>query len=160
MKDESRPRTAPAFALEGEARNSTDRRRPALTGVALRRLTISPEASRTIDAWAWEIAAGDLHLAELPAALFTFYTVAAEHGRQSRDEEVRQLRADADRLWLRSFGDEDRVAYLLGRLDRAGELANRPDVDDVLAETWRIYCAGLESIREPLTLPSPGRKVA
>ncbi len=64
------------------------------------------------------------------------------------------LKLDADRLWLVSFGAKDRQQYLLDRLEQAADLANRPDVDDVLDETWRIYLASLDNLREPIQLPT------
>ncbi|REJ06292.1 hypothetical protein DY023_06585 [Microbacterium bovistercoris] len=69
---------------------------------------------------------------------------------------------ERDRYWLRSFPDAERQEYLLSRLDQAAALANRPDVDDVLDEAWRLYCAGLNNIREPirLTVTQDCREVA
>lgn len=64
------------------------------------------------------------------------------------------LKLDADRLWLRAFVDNDRQQYLLERLDQAADLANRPDVDDVLDEAWQIYLASLDNIREPIRFTS------
>lgn len=127
---------------------------PAPSGVGLRRFRISPEASRALDGWAWGIADGSIRLWQLPDAVNTLYQVGVVHGRASRDDEVRSLRLEADRLWLCSFGDKERLDYLLARLDRAAELADRPDVDDVLDEAWRIYLASLENIRQPVALPT------
>lgn len=127
--------------------------RPAPTGVGLSRIRISAEASRLIDAWAWGLADGSLRLQQLPDAVCSLFNVAYSQGRASRDPEVRQLQLEADRYWLRAFADKDRQEYLLSRLDQAAELANRPDVDDVLDEAWRIYCAGLDDIRQPIALP-------
>lgn len=93
-------------------------------------------------------------LHQLPDALVTLFNVAYEQGRTSREDEVRAAKLDADRLWLRCFGDRDRQEYLLSRLDQAADLANRPDVDDVLDEAWRIYVASLDTIREPIKLPT------
>ncbi|MGM1018003.1 MAG: hypothetical protein ACQEW8_10745 [Actinomycetota bacterium] len=124
------------------------------TGVALRMYRISSEASAAIEAWAWGIAGGSLRLQQLPEAIHTLYTVSFELGRASRDDEVRQLRLEGDRLWLRSFGEKERLDYLLSRLDRAAELADRADVDDVLDEAWGIYLAGLDNIRQPIALPA------
>ena len=120
--------------------------------MGLPRFTISATAAETIDGWAWGLADGSLRLWQLPPAINTLFTVAFEQGRASRDDEVRQLKLDADRLWLRSFVPRDRQEYLLARLDRAAELADRPDVDDVLDEAWRIYVASLDKIREPIRL--------
>ncbi|MBD8013178.1 hypothetical protein H9633_12870 [Microbacterium sp. Re1] len=72
-------------------------------------------------------------------------------GRQQMEPEVRAAKLDADRLWLRSFGEADRREYLLDRLDRAATLANRPDVDDVLDEAWRVYCASLNDVRSEVS---------
>lgn len=127
--------------------------RAALTGAALPRHTITAAAARTIDSWAWALADGTMLLYQLPDAINTLYNVAYEQGRASRDHEVQTARLDADRLWLRCFGDKDRTGYLLDRLDQAADLANRPDVDDVLDEAWRIYLASLDNIREPITFP-------
>lgn len=126
--------------------------RPAPSGVVLSRHRITPEASSTIDAWAWGLADGSLTLQQLPDALVTLWTIAFEQGRASREQEVLDAKHDADRLWLRCFGDKDRQEYLLDRLDRAADLANRPGVDDVLDEAWRIYLASLDQIREPIKL--------
>ena len=137
-------------------------RRPAPTGVGLPRLTISRNASAAIDSWAWGLADGSLHLAQLPGALFTFWNVAFASGRASRDHEVKALTAEANRLWLRCFGEKEREQFLLNRLDQAATLADRPDVDDVLDEAWRIYLAGLHNLRDPLRIRDTdlGRKVA
>ncbi|KJL35463.1 hypothetical protein RS86_00459 [Microbacterium azadirachtae] len=131
--------------------------RPAPDGVGLSHFRISSTAARTLDRWAWGIADGSIRLWQLPDAVNTLYRIGIEHGRSSRDEEVRLLRLDADRLWLCSFGDKERLDYLLARLDRAAELADRPDVDDVLDEAWRIYLASLDNIRQPITLPTSSK---
>lgn len=136
---------------------TTDNPRPEPTGEGLSRIRISTEASRAIDAWAWGLADGSLRLWQLPDAINTLWTVAFEQGRRSRDEEVDALKFDADRLWLVSFGAKDRQQYLLDRLEQAADLANRPDVDDVLDETWRIYLASLDNLREPIQLPTTQR---
>lgn len=128
---------------------------PAPDGRGLARVTISRAAALAIDTWAWGLADGSLRLWQLPDAINTLWTVAFEQGRRSRDAEVARVRLDADRLWLRAFGDSDRQQYLLDRLDEAAELASRPDVDDVLDEAWRIYLASLDNIREPIRLTSP-----
>ncbi|AQY01608.1 hypothetical protein [Microbacterium foliorum] len=122
------------------------------SGVELPRIAISTQASVAIDTWAWGLADGSLRLWQLPDAINTLWGVAYEQGRRSRDAEVHLLKIDADRLWLRAFGDSDRQQYLLDRLDRAADLANRPDVDDVLDEAWQIYLASLDNIREPIRL--------
>ncbi|MBO0979901.1 hypothetical protein [Microbacterium sp. SD291] len=130
------------------------RERPAPSGAGLPQHRITPDASRTLDAWAWGLADGSLRLWQLPDAVCTLYNVAYTQGRASRDDEIRVMRIDADRHWLLAMPDTTRRAYLLSRLDQAAELANRPDVDDVLDEAWRIYLANLDNIREPLRLPS------
>ncbi|MBG9887050.1 hypothetical protein ABE10_11025 [Bacillus toyonensis] len=129
--------------------------RAAPSGVALRRIRITPEASVAIDSWAWGVVDGSMQLVELPAAVQTFYTVAYESGRRSRDDEIRALRVERDRYWLLAFGEKERRQFLLDRLDRAAELADRPDVDDVLDEAWQIYLASLDNLREPVRLPAP-----
>lgn len=135
---------------------------PAPTGVGLTRHRITPDAARTIDGWAWGLSDGTVRLWQLPDALCTFYAVAYADGRASMADEVNQARHEADRLWLLALPEDDRRAYLLDRLDRAADLANRPDVDDILDETWRIYCASLDNIREPVTLTTTehGKKAA
>lgn len=110
-------------------------------------LKISETATRIIDSWAWMLSAGEISLAALPAPLFSLYNLGVLDGRGQRDKELHAAKLDADRLWLISFGDKDRTEYLLSRLDRAAELADRPDVDDVLDEAWRIYCASLDNVR-------------
>ncbi|WP_344819390.1 hypothetical protein [Microbacterium soli] len=108
------------------------------------------------------MADGSIHLVEIPDALFTFWTVAYEQGRSSRDEDVHRLRVEADRLWLLAMPQTERRDYLLDRLDEAARLANRPDVDDVLDEAWHIYLNSLDNIRQPIMLhpTEHGRKVA
>ncbi|WP_136044921.1 hypothetical protein [Microbacterium sp. K41] len=133
---------------------TTENTRPQPSGEGLSRIQISAEASRAIDAWAWALADGSLRLWQLPDAINTLWTLAFEEGRRSRDHEVHALQLDADRWWLRAFGDQDRKQYLLERLEKAADLANRPDVDDVLDETWRIYLASLDNLREPIQLPT------
>lgn len=110
-------------------------------------LCISHTASETISEWVARLAAGTLSLAALPHSLFALYELGVLDGRRQMQPEVRAAKLEADRLWLRCFGDADRREYLLGRLDRAAALANRPDVDDVLDEAWRIYCASLSDVR-------------
>lgn len=127
---------------------------PPPDGEGLARVTISRAAALAIDTWAWGLADGSLRLWQLPDAINTLWQIAFEQGRHSRDAEVDRLTLDANRLWLRAFGDSERQQYLLDRLDRAADLANRPDVDDVLDEAWRIYLAGLDDIREPIRLIS------
>lgn len=127
---------------------------PAPDGVEYPRIAISAAAASAIDAWAWGLADGSLRLWQLPDAINTLWGVAYEQGRLSRDAEVQLLKLDADRLWLRAFVDSDRQQYLLDRLDQAADLANRPDVDDVLDEAWQIYLASLDNIREPIRLIS------
>lgn len=77
---------------------------------------------------------------------------AYKAGYHARDAEVAALHRECSRLWLAAFGDRERREYLLDRLDRAAELADRDDVDDVLDETWRIYCESLIKVREPVQL--------
>ncbi|WP_341957484.1 hypothetical protein [Microbacterium sp. LWH13-1.2] len=127
---------------------------PSPSGADHPRTTISAQASIAIDAWAWGLADGSLRLWQLPDAINTLWGVAYEQGRRSRDTEVQLLKLDADRLWLRAFVDNDRQQYLLERLDQAADLANRPDVDDVLDEAWQIYLASLDNIREPIRFTS------
>lgn len=127
---------------------------PPPDGTGVPRIAISPKASRAIDTWAWGLVDGSIRLWQLPDAICTLYQIAFQDGRASRDDEVRKLTADADRLWLRAFGDDARKQYLLARLDDAADLANRPNVDDVLDEAWRLYVASLDSIREPVRLES------
>ena len=114
-------------------------------------LHISPAASRTIDGWVTRLASGTLSLAALPASLFALYELGVTDGRVQREGEVRVAKLEADRLWLRCFGDADRRDYLLDRLDRAAALANRPDVDDILDEAWRIYCESLSDVRSEVS---------
>lgn len=113
---------------------------------------ISDVASSTIDAWVTQLALDEMSLAALPAPLFSLYNLGVLDGRAQSEHEIRAAKLDADRLWLRSFGDQDRQQYLLERLNRAAELADHPDVDDVLDEAWRIYLASLDNIREPIEL--------
>lgn len=113
---------------------------------------ISDAASRTIDAWVNALATDQLSLAALPGPLYSLYNLGVMDGLEQARGEVRAAQIDADRLWLIAFGEKDRREYLLERLDAAAELANRPDVDDVLDETWRIYLTNLENIREPVRL--------
>jgi hypothetical protein len=115
-------------------------------------LRVSTAASRTIDAWVSLLASGTLSLAALPLPLFSLYELGVSDGRQQREPEVRAAKLEADRLWLQCFGESERREYLLSRLDRAAQLANRPDVDNVLDEAWRIYCASLNDVRSEVTL--------
>lgn len=114
-------------------------------------LRISRTASETITGWVDRLASGTLSLAALPAPLFALYELGVTDGRQQMEPDVRAAKLDADRLWLRCFGEADRREYLLDRLDRAATLANRPDVDDVLDEAWRIYCASLNDVRSEVS---------
>lgn len=123
------------------------------SGVALRRFRITSDAAATITGWAWGLADGSLSLSQMPDAICTLFTVAYEQGKASRDDEIRALRVDRDRHWLLAFGGGHQ--YVLDRLDRAAELADRPDVDDVLNEAWRVYLASLDNLREPVRLPAP-----
>ena len=125
---------------------------PAPDGVGLSQYRISREASAQIDTWSWQLADGTVRLWQLPDAICTLFYIGYEQGRSSRDAEVQQLRVDADRYWLRAFADKDKQEYLLSRLDQAADLANRPDVDDVLDETWRIYLASLDNLRDPVRI--------
>lgn len=141
----------------------TKSRRPAPTGVGLSRIRISETAARQIESWVWALADGSLRLWQLPDAIVSLYNLGVLDGRSQREQEVRAAKLDADRLWLRAFGDETRRQYLLDRLDQAAELANRPDVDDVLDEAWQTYLASLDNIREPIRLTStqhPRKEVA
>lgn len=124
--------------------------RVAPTGAALPRFTITAAATRTLHEWADGLAAGTLRLWQLPDAIMRLYELGYEQGRSSRDEEVHALTVDRDRHWLLAMPESDRREYVLSRLDQAARLANRPDVDDVLDETWRLYLAGLNTIREPV----------
>ncbi|WP_309065346.1 hypothetical protein [Microbacterium sp.] len=92
----------------------------------------------------------------------SLYWLGYQHGSASRDEEVHNLRVDRDRHWLLALPEDDRRSYLLDRLDEAARLANRPDVDDVLDEAWRLYVASLNNLRKPVRLTSTehGRKAA
>lgn len=110
-------------------------------------LRISASASRTIDGWVSRLATGTLSLAALPGALFSLYELGVYDGRQQREPDLRAAKLEADRLWLQQFGEPERREYLLDRLDRAAQLANRPDVGDVLDEAWRVYCESLTSVR-------------
>lgn len=127
-------------------------RRVALTGVALPRHRISTQASETLQSWVDALASGDLRLWQLPDAVCALYWLGHAHGAATRDEEVHRLRVEADRYWLLAIPATDRRAYLLDRLDEAARLANRPDVDNVLDEAWRIYLAGLDTISRPIAL--------
>lgn len=122
------------------------------TGAAPPRFTITPAASTTLQQWADGLAAGTLRLWQLPDAIVRLYELGYEQGRASRDEEVHALTVDRDRHWLLAQHGVDRQEYILSRLDAAARLANRADVDDVLDETWRIYLASLEHLREPIRL--------
>ncbi|MFE7067392.1 hypothetical protein [Microbacterium sp. NPDC057658] len=113
---------------------------------------ISEKASQTIDAWVTALALDEISLAALPAPLFSLYNLGVLDGRAQLQDDLRAARLEADRLWLRAFGDQERQEYLLARLDDAASLANRPDVDDVLDEAWRIYLSNLDTIREPVRL--------
>lgn len=113
---------------------------------------ISDAASRTIDAWVDALRTDQLSLAALPGPLYSLYNLGVMDGLEQARGEVRAAQLDADRLWLVAFGEKDRRDYLLERLDSAAELANRPDVDDVLDEAWRIYLTNLDNIREPVRL--------
>ena len=126
--------------------------RPTPSGAGLSRIRITKRAANAIDEWAWGLADGSIRLWQLPDAVATLYNVAYTQGRASRDDEVRDLKLEADRYWLRAFADKDRQEYLLSRLDQAADNANRPDVDDVLDEAWQIYLASLDNIREPVQL--------
>ncbi|WP_311257184.1 hypothetical protein [Microbacterium sp. WCS2018Hpa-9] len=125
---------------------------PPPTGAELPRVTISRGASEAIDGWAWGLIDGSIRLWQLPQAVNTLWNLAFEQGQRSRDTEVEQLKLDADRMWLRAFADPERKQFLIDRLDQAADLANRPDVDDVLDEAWRIYLANLDTLREPVRL--------
>lgn len=128
-------------------------RRAAPTGVALPRFAITPAATAKLHEWADGLAAGTLRLWQLPDAIMRLYELGYEQGRVSRDEEVHALAVDRDRHWLLAQPANERQEYLLNRLDEAARLANRPDVDDVLNETWRLYVAGLNTIRQPIVAP-------
>lgn len=125
---------------------------PPVSGIDVPRIRISAAASRAIDTWAWALQSGTLRLWQLPDPINTLWNLAFEEGRASRETEVQKLRLDADRYWLRAFSDKDRQEYLLGRLNQAADLANRPDVDDVLDEAWRLYLVSLDNVREPVHL--------
>lgn len=114
-------------------------------------LRVSEAASQTITDWVSRLASGTLSLAALPLPLFSLYELGVNDGRQQREPEVRAAKLEADRLWLRSFAPKDRQEFLLARLDRAAQLANRPDVDNVLDEAWRIYCDSLNDVRSEVT---------
>lgn len=136
--------------------------RAALTGVALPRYRISATAADTLQGWVDGLASGALRLWQLPDAVVALYELGHTHGATSRDEEVHRLRVEADRQWLIAQPSAERREYLLERLDQAARLANRPDVDDVLDEAWRVYVASLDTLREPirLTPTEHGRKAA
>lgn len=128
--------------------------RVAPTGAALPCYQISRGASRTIDTWAWGLADGSLTLQQLPDALVTLYNIAYEQGRASREQEVLDAKHDADRLWLKCFGEKERQEYLLHRLDRAAEIiADTGNIEHHLDEAFRLYVASLDSIRKPIALP-------
>lgn len=113
---------------------------------------ISSKAAATIDQWVALLATDDMSLAALPLPLFSLYNLGVMDGIAQREHEVRAAKLDADRLWLRAFGEPGRQEYLLERLDHAADLANRPDVDDVLDEAWRMFLASLDHVREPIQL--------
>lgn len=116
------------------------------------RRQISDKAAQTIDAWVAALALDELSLAALPAPLFSLYNLGVLDGRAQLQDDLRAARLEADRLWLRAFGDQERQEYLLARLDDAASLANRPDIDDVLDEAWRIYVANLDTLRAPVRI--------
>lgn len=140
----------------------TGRRAKPTTGAALPRHRISAEASKTLSGWINGLASGRLRLWQLPDAVVSLYWLGYNNGAASRDEEVHKLRVDRDRHWLLAQPADDRRTYLLDRLDEAARLANRPDVDDVLDEAWRLYVASLNNLRKPVRLTSTehGRKAA
>lgn len=108
-------------------------------------------APAQIEELAWGLVTDSVKLADLPPALFTFWTVAYESGRQSRDPDVQHAQHEADRLWLISFGDQKRRDYLLERLDRCAALVG-DDAENALTEAWRLYINSLASVREPIPL--------
>lgn len=114
-------------------------------------LRVSETASQTIDGWVSQLASGTLSLAALPLPLFSLYELGVADGRQQREPELRAAKLEADRLWLQCFGESERREYLLSRLDRAAHIADRPDVDNVLDEAWRVYCASLNDVRSEVT---------
>lgn len=144
MYEESRPEAAPVnpAVAAGFVSNDTDYLAP---------LRVSETASQTIDGWVTRLAAGTLSLAALPLPLFSLYELGVQDGRQQREPELRAAKLESDRLWLQCFGNAERREYLLSRLDRAAQLANRPDVDDVLDEAWRIYCDSLNNVRSEVS---------
>lgn len=143
MNEESRPEAASEDLAGGLIYSqSTDYFEP---------LRVSEVASATITRWTERLASGSLSLSALPASLFGLYELGVQDGRQQMEPELRAAKLEADRLWLRCFGEADRREYLLDRLDHAAALANRPDVDDVLDEAWRIYCASLSDVRSAVS---------
>lgn len=143
MNAESLPKQAPKDLAGGLISSETTE--------YLAPLRVSAAASQTIDGWVSRLASGTLSLAALPLPLFSLYELGVSDGREQREPELRAAKLEADRLWLQCFGESERREYLLNRLDRAAQLANRPDVDDVLDEAWRLYCASLNDVRSEVT---------
>lgn len=139
MEKSSRPVVANGTAKD--LGGSPSNKRTTLIGSA-----VENQLDRTL----WQLMSGDVGFEHLTPALLAWWTVAFEAGRASLVPELRQSQHEADRLWLLAFGEVDRREYLLDRLDRAVQLAERPDVDDVLDEAWRIYCASLDRVRSPI----------
>lgn len=108
-------------------------------------------ASAQIEELAWGLVVDSVKLVDLPSALFTFWNVAFEAGRQSREDDVRCAQHEADRLWLISFGDQKRRDYLLERLDQCAALVG-DEAENALTEAWRLYVNSLANVREPIPL--------
>lgn len=68
-------------------------------------------------------------------------------------DEVRHLRRECGRLWLRAYTPKDRQEFLLARLDRVADLEAADERGDLDAYYQRIitsFSASMNDIREPV----------
>lgn len=105
MKAESRPAKA-ASEVHAGGLNSSDstavRQYPA-------RIVLTDNAERYLENLAVDLCLGRVELRQLSPALLALYTAAYEHGRTSRDHDIANLEALADRHYLRAYNSPEKI---------------------------------------------------
>ena len=112
MRTTDEKRIGPAIN-EAETQNETVGNRATSNCPTVReypdRITLSAEAEQYLEHLADDICLGRVNLWQFSPALLALYTVGHEHGRSSRDHEVANLEALADRHYLRAYNSPAKI---------------------------------------------------
>ena len=73
------------------------------------RITLTEQAETYLENLAVDLCLGRVELRQLSPALLAFYTAAYEHGRTSRDHDIANLEALADRHYLRAYNSPQKI---------------------------------------------------